>query len=121
MEHTKAPETNPSEEWADLPWRKLEHHLYRLQKRIAESLGSWRSENCSPAPEIVHEVSACPTRSRSSSDSGEPRQEDGRNRWSQIRLTGGKTCPSSSYSPETDEQEETQAAQACLDTKTRKS
>src|SRR2546425_13189610 len=34
MEQTKAPETSPSEEWADLPWRKLEHHLYRLQKRI---------------------------------------------------------------------------------------
>src|SRR5260221_585446 len=34
MEQTKAPETNPSEEWADLPWRKLEQHLYRLQKRI---------------------------------------------------------------------------------------
>ncbi len=34
MEHTKAPETHPSEEWADLPWRKLEQHLYRLQKRI---------------------------------------------------------------------------------------
>jgi len=25
MEQTKAPDTNPSEEWADLPWRKLEH------------------------------------------------------------------------------------------------
>src|SRR5216683_4828473 len=34
MEQTKAPDTNPSEEWADLPWRKLEQHLYRLQKRI---------------------------------------------------------------------------------------
>jgi RNA-directed DNA polymerase len=34
MEHTKAPEAYPSEEWADLPWRKLEQHLYRLQKRI---------------------------------------------------------------------------------------
>src|SRR6266700_8205837 len=34
MEHTKAPDTNASEEWADLPWRKLEQHLYRLQKRI---------------------------------------------------------------------------------------
>jgi len=34
MEHTKAPEAHPSEEWAALPWRKLEHHLYRLQKRI---------------------------------------------------------------------------------------
>src|ERR1700737_1735650 len=34
MEETKAPDANPSEEWADLPWRKLEHHLYHLQKRI---------------------------------------------------------------------------------------
>jgi len=34
MEQTKAPDSDPSEEWADLPWRKLEQHLYRLQKRI---------------------------------------------------------------------------------------
>src|SRR5881227_4494778 len=34
MEQAKAPDGNPSEEWADLPWRKLEQHLYRLQKRI---------------------------------------------------------------------------------------
>src|SRR5260370_17256444 len=34
MEQTKAPETNPSEEWADPPWRKREQRPYRLQKRI---------------------------------------------------------------------------------------
>src|SRR6266571_6359319 len=34
MEETKALEAPPSEEWAALPWRKLEQHLYRLQKRI---------------------------------------------------------------------------------------
>ena len=34
MEETKAPDVHPSEEWAALPWRKLEQHLYRLQKRI---------------------------------------------------------------------------------------
>src|SRR2546421_6265366 len=34
MEETKAPDASPSEEWAGLPWRKLERHLYRLQKRI---------------------------------------------------------------------------------------
>jgi RNA-directed DNA polymerase len=34
MEHTKAPDTSPSEEWAEIPWRKLEQYLYRLQKRI---------------------------------------------------------------------------------------
>jgi RNA-directed DNA polymerase len=34
MEKTKAPDESLSEEWAALPWRKLEQHLYRLQKRI---------------------------------------------------------------------------------------
>jgi RNA-directed DNA polymerase len=34
MEETKAPDASSSEEWAVLPWRKLEQHLYRLQKRI---------------------------------------------------------------------------------------
>src|SRR4030088_704447 len=34
MEQTKAPDAGPSEEWAGLPWRKLEQNQYRLQKRI---------------------------------------------------------------------------------------
>src|SRR5438067_34183 len=34
MEQTKAPDESLSEEWAGLPWRKLEQHLYRLHKRI---------------------------------------------------------------------------------------
>jgi hypothetical protein len=34
MEHTKVPDRHPSEEWADVPWHKLEQHLYRLQKRM---------------------------------------------------------------------------------------
>src|SRR3989442_356590 len=34
MEQTKAPDPNPSEVWAEIPWRKLEQHLYHLQKRI---------------------------------------------------------------------------------------
>src|SRR5215472_13649818 len=31
---TKAPPETTSEDWAVLPWRKLERHAYRLQKRI---------------------------------------------------------------------------------------
>src|SRR5260370_4995621 len=34
MEETKAPDENPREEWAELPWGKQEQRLYRLQKRI---------------------------------------------------------------------------------------
>jgi RNA-directed DNA polymerase len=31
---TKAPSEPTSEDWSNLPWRKLEQHLFRLQKRI---------------------------------------------------------------------------------------
>src|ERR1051326_4508502 len=31
---TKAPPAMVSEDWSLLPWRKLEQHVYRLQKRI---------------------------------------------------------------------------------------
>ena len=31
---TKAPPETTSEDWALLPWRKLERHVYRLQKCI---------------------------------------------------------------------------------------
>src|SRR5690349_21114256 len=31
---TKAPPETVSEDWNNLPWRKLEQHCYRLQKRI---------------------------------------------------------------------------------------
>ena len=34
MEETKAPDASQSEEWGEVPWRTLERHLYRLQKRI---------------------------------------------------------------------------------------
>jgi RNA-directed DNA polymerase len=34
MEEPKAPDARPSEEWAGVPWRKLEQHQYRLQQRI---------------------------------------------------------------------------------------
>jgi RNA-directed DNA polymerase len=33
-EETKAPPAMVSEDWSGLPWRKLEQHVYRLQKRI---------------------------------------------------------------------------------------
>ena len=33
-EETKAPLETMSEDWSLLPWRKLEQHVYRLQKRI---------------------------------------------------------------------------------------
>src|SRR5258706_12414002 len=46
MTETKAPRNDPeSESWGKLPWRKLEQHVYRIQKRIfqAEQRGKHRA------------------------------------------------------------------------------
>src|SRR5260221_14370467 len=58
MEQTKAPESPPSEEWAEIPWRKLEKHLYRLQKRIFKA--SQRNDL-----KAVHQVEKLLMKSRS--------------------------------------------------------
>src|SRR5258708_38907276 len=52
MAHTKAPKGKrklpldpASERWSKLPWRKLEQHVYRIQKRLfkAEPRGNRRA------------------------------------------------------------------------------
>src|SRR5260370_31866952 len=58
MEQAKAPDAHPSEEWAALPWRKLEQHLYRLQKRVFKA--SARGEL-----KTVHKVQKVLLKSRS--------------------------------------------------------
>src|SRR5215475_5291464 len=57
-EETKAPAETQSEDWALLPWRKLEQQVYRLQKRIyrASERGNQRA---------VHRLQQLLMRSRS--------------------------------------------------------
>jgi len=45
MANRKAPDTHQSEAWNELPWRKLEKHVYRIQKRIyrAKQAGKTRA------------------------------------------------------------------------------
>src|SRR5262249_45743219 len=58
MEEAKTPDSYLSVEWALLPWRKLEQHQYRLQKRIfkASARGDLRT---------VHKLQKLVMRSRS--------------------------------------------------------
>ncbi|HET8636470.1 MAG TPA: group II intron reverse transcriptase/maturase, partial [Acidobacteriaceae bacterium] len=55
---TKAPPDRASEDWAMLPWRKLERHVYRLQKRI------YRASERGNVP-AVHRLQQLLMRSRS--------------------------------------------------------
>lgn len=55
---TKAPPPLVSEDWSELPWRKLEQHVYRLQKRI------YRASACGNQV-VVHRLQQLLMRSRS--------------------------------------------------------
>jgi RNA-directed DNA polymerase len=93
MEETKAPDAHPSEEWAALPWRKLEQHLYHLQKRIFKASERGDLKTVHQLQKLLMRVSVCPTRRRPTSDPGESGQENRRDRWSQIRPARRKSCP----------------------------
>jgi RNA-directed DNA polymerase len=54
---TKAPLETTSEDWAMLPWRKLEQDVYRLQKRIYRAA-------CRGNTQAVHRLQQLLTRSR---------------------------------------------------------
>ena len=98
MEQAKAPDANPSEEWTALPWRKLEQHLYRLQKRIFKASARGDLKTVHKLQKLLMRVSVCPTLSCAQSDPGQPGQENRRNRRSEIgppcRSTGLGTSPS---------------------------
>src|SRR5690348_9395184 len=57
-QETKAPPPLASEDWSALPWRKLEQHCYRLQKRIYRA--SERGNHV-----VVHRLQQLLMRSRS--------------------------------------------------------
>ena len=92
MANTKAPRVKrklpldpASESWRTLPWRKLEQHVYRIQKRIfrAEQRGNVRAVH--KLQKLLMRVQSSATDSCSAGDAGEPGQENRRDRWGQIR------------------------------------
>ena len=90
MAETKAPPkavaTDPgSESWNRLPWRKLEKHCYRIQKRIfkAESRGNSRAVH--KLQKLLMRIQGSQTGSSPPGHSGQPGQEDGGSRRDQTR------------------------------------
>ena len=50
---TKAPSVVTSEDWSTLPWRKLEHPTFRLQKRSIPRRSTWERPGSPSAPTVV--------------------------------------------------------------------
>ena len=57
VEEDETPSSPSSEDWAQIPWRKLEKYVYRLQKRIYRA--STRGES-----EVVHSLQRLLLKSR---------------------------------------------------------
>jgi RNA-directed DNA polymerase len=92
MEETKAPDASLSEEWAELPWRKLEQHLYHLQKRIFKASERGDLKTVHQLQKLLMRISVCPTLGRPTSDSGQSGQENGWHRRSKICPTNRSIC-----------------------------
>src|SRR5215831_579311 len=95
---TKAPPETVSEDWSNLPWRKLEHHCYRLQKRIYRASERGKEASCPPTSAVIDALAVSPTAGGATGDARQPGQEDGRRRRNQIYRTGPTAGPGRSHS-----------------------
>src|SRR5262249_15834514 len=77
---TKAPLDSTSEDWAQLPWRKLEQHVYRLQQRIFRAGDTWQQASSPSITPVTDAIPISPPVGGATGDPGQPGQEDRRGR-----------------------------------------
>jgi RNA-directed DNA polymerase len=82
MQERKAPSPDtPSEQasetWKHIPWRKLERHCFRIQKRIFQASQQGNQRAVHKLQKLLMRIPGGPYLSRSAGDSGQPGQEDG--------------------------------------------
>ncbi|NEP86231.1 MAG: hypothetical protein F6K18_05000 [Okeania sp. SIO2C2] len=46
-------ELTPMYKWKDIPWRKLERMVFKLQKRIYSSVSLWQRSISSQTPKVA--------------------------------------------------------------------
>ena len=71
--------------WRELPWRKLEKHVYRMQKRIYRASQRGNTTTSREAAKVAPEIGSSTAVGSATSDAGQPGKEDGRSRRGQIR------------------------------------
>ena len=92
MAQTKAPKSKhaldpESESWNKLPWRTLEQHVYRIQKRIFKAKEQGNQRAVHKLQKLLMRIQGSTTVGGATGDSGQPGKENRRSRWSEI-------CPS---------------------------
>ena len=72
------PADSASETWNQLPWRKLEKHIFRLQKRIFRASQRGNTRAVHKLQKSVDEIRGGETHRRQTSDTRQSGQEDSR-------------------------------------------
>ena len=108
--------------WRELPWRKLEQHVYRMQKRIYRASQRGNTATSREAAKAAPEIGSSTPVGSAARDARQPGQENGGSRWSEIRPTQRTLAHGQTASHEALEtpQEPTTCAQG-VDTQARKS
>ena len=85
--------------WQDIPWKKVQRHVFRLQKRIYRATQRGRCQNGTQASEVAGEVMVCTTVSGASHHPGQPGETHRGHRWGQVphpaaTMATGQRAPS---------------------------
>ena len=122
MSHRKETEAmgaeHPIEDWAQIPWRKLERKVYRLQKSIYQASLRGNDKAVHTLQRLLMRITSSPNAGSPQGNTGEPGQANRRRRWSQIRQTS--TSTSTGSPPASPPKDQTPTNQTSLDTQTRK-
>ena len=108
--------------WRELPWRKLEQHVYRMQKRIYRASQRGNTTTSREAAKVAAEIGSSTPVGSAAGDARQPRQENGGRRRGQIRPTQRTNAYGQTASHETLETpQNTTTCSQSVDTKARKS
>ena len=69
--------------WQGIPWKKVQRHVFRLQKRIYRATQRGRCQNGTQASEVAGEVMVCSTVRGASYHPGQPGETHRGDRWGQ--------------------------------------
>ena len=73
--------------WQDIPWKKVQRHVFRLQKRIYRATQRGRCQNRTQASEPAGEVMVCSTVSGASYHPRQPGETHRGDRWGEVPHT----------------------------------
>jgi len=84
MAKRKAPEQHQSEAWNELPWRKLEKHVSRIQTRIYRAKQAGKTRAVHKLQKLLMRIGSCKAAGSTKGNARQPGEKDSWCRRSEI-------------------------------------